>query len=56
MRPTTCPRSASQVVKLDDLASVLPAGTVYYDEAQRAEQLAIRKAGFDNRFAPYPQP
>ncbi len=54
--PDDLPTVSSQVVKLDDLASVLPAGTVYYDQAQRAEQLAIRKAGFDNRFAPYPQP
>jgi hypothetical protein len=31
-------------------------GTVYYTAQQRAEQLVTRKAGFDNRFAPYPQP
>ena len=40
----------------DKLGTVLPEGTVYYDDDQRAEQLAIRKAGYDNRFAPYPQP
>jgi hypothetical protein len=40
---------------LSRLASVLPANTVYVTPAERAAQLAVRKAGFDNRFAPYPQ-
>lgn len=50
------PTVSSRVVALADLASALPASTVYYTEAQRTAQLATRKAGFDNRFAPYPQP
>jgi hypothetical protein len=50
------PTVSSRVVPLDQLGSVLPAGTVYYDAAQRSAQLAARKAGFDTRFAPYPQP
>jgi hypothetical protein len=40
---------------LSQLASVLPANTVYVTPAERAAQLAVRKAGLDNRFAPYPQ-
>ena len=40
-----------------ELDTVLPAGTVYYvTPDERDAQLAVRKAGFDNRFAPYPQP
>lgn len=50
------PTVTSRVVKLSELAGALPDGTVYYTPAQRAAQLAERKAGFDNRFAPYPQP
>ena len=54
--PTHLPTVDSQVVKLDELASVLPAGTVYVTPDEREALLAVRKAGFDNRFAPYPQP
>ena len=50
------PTASSQVVKLGELSTVLPAGTVFYDSTERALQLAERKAGFDKRFAPYPQP
>jgi hypothetical protein len=53
---TTLPTVSSQVVSLDELAAVLPATTVYVTPAERAEQLALRKAGFNKRFAPYPQP
>jgi len=53
---TTLPTVSSQVVSLDELAAVLPATTVYVTPVERAEQLALRKAGFDKRFAPYPQP
>jgi hypothetical protein len=49
------PTVSSQVVPLSDLASVLPAGTVTLTPAERAAQLAARGAGFDRRFAPYPQ-
>jgi hypothetical protein len=42
--------------ELDDLPSVLPAGTKYATTQDRLDQIALRKAGFNNRFAPYPQP
>jgi hypothetical protein len=50
------PTVSSQVVPLDQLADVLPAGTVYATPQDRLDQIALRKSGFDNRFAPYPQP
>lgn len=50
------PTVSARVVALGDLASILPADTEYVTAAQRAVQIATRKAGFDNRFAPYPQP
>jgi hypothetical protein len=50
------PTVRSQMVALGQLGDVLPPGTVYYTEAQRGAQLATRKAGYDKRFAPYPQP
>ncbi len=53
---TTLPTVSSQVVSLDDLASVLPAGTTYATPQDRLDQIALRKSGFNNRFAPYPQP
>jgi hypothetical protein len=53
---TDLPTVSSQLVSLDQLPSVVPPNTVYYTEAQRRAQLATRKVGFDNRFAPYPQP
>jgi hypothetical protein len=53
---TDLPTVSSQVVSLDQLPLAVPMGTVYYTAQQRAEQLMTRKAGFDNRFAPYPQP
>ncbi|WP_319458174.1 MULTISPECIES: hypothetical protein [unclassified Mycobacterium] len=56
LEPTRLPTVHSQVVPLSELASVLPAGTVYVTPDERTAQLAARKAGYDNRFAPYPQP
>lgn len=53
---TTLPTVSSQVVPLDQLSTVLPPTTVYVTPDERLAQLADRKAGFDNRFAPYPQP
>lgn len=50
------PTVTSQVIKTADLASVLPNGTVYVTAAERTAQLTSRKAGFNRRFAPYPQP
>lgn len=52
---TQLPTVSARVVALSELPSVLPAGTQYVTETQRAAQIASRKAGFDNRFAPYPQ-
>ena len=49
------PTVSSQVVPLSGLAAVLPAGTVYVDPVERAAQIAARTAGFNRRFAPYPQ-
>jgi len=53
---TNLPTVSSQVVSLDQLASVLPAGTVPATPQDRLDQIALRKSGFNNRFAPYPQP
>jgi hypothetical protein len=52
---TNLPKVSSQVVALSDLGTVLPAGTTYVTAAQRQAALDERKAGFDKRFAPYPQ-
>jgi hypothetical protein len=49
------PTVRSQVVSLSELGSVLPAGTVVVTPAERAAQIAARGAGFNRRFAPYPQ-
>jgi Protein of unknown function (DUF1214) len=50
------PTVTSQVVPLDQLAGILPAGTVYATPQDRQDQIALRKSGFNNRFAPYSQP
>jgi Protein of unknown function (DUF1214) len=50
------PTVSSQVVPLDELADVLPAGTKYATTQDRLKQITLRKSGFNNRFAPYPQP
>lgn len=52
---TNLPKVSSQVVALSDLSTVLPAGTTYVTVADRQAALDQRKAGYDNRFAPYPQ-
>ncbi|MGX9671113.1 DUF1214 domain-containing protein [Mycobacterium sp. HM-7] len=52
---TNLPKVSSQVVALSDLGTVLPAGTTYVTAAERQAALDERKAGFDKRFAPYPQ-
>ncbi len=49
------PSVQSVVVKLEDLEDELPAGTVFVTPQERAAQLAERKAGYDKRWAPYPQ-
>jgi hypothetical protein len=50
------PTVKSQVIPLSNLRGVLPTATVYVGFDQRADQIALRHAGFDRRFAPYPQP
>lgn len=50
------PTVTSQVVKVSEIGDYLPDGTVFVTPEQRATQLAVRKAGFDKRWAPYPQP
>jgi hypothetical protein len=55
LNPTHLPTVTSRVVSLDQLPTVLPANTVYVTPEQRQAQIAARKTGFDNRFAPYPQ-
>lgn len=52
---SAAPGVQSVVVKLEDLDDELPAGTMYITAAERAAQLATRKAGYDKRWAPYPQ-
>ncbi|AFM16436.1 hypothetical protein Mycch_1639 [Mycolicibacterium chubuense NBB4] len=49
------PTVSAQVVALDHLGSVLPPQSQYVTAAERQDQLARRKAGFDVRFAPFPQ-
>lgn len=49
------PTVSSQTVPLNQLGSVLPAGTVFVSPAERAAQIAARREGFNRRFAPYPQ-
>ncbi len=49
------PTVSAQVVRRSELGSVLPPGTRYVTAAERAAQIALRKAGFNQRFAPYPQ-
>jgi hypothetical protein len=48
------PSVQAEVVKLDALTHDTN-GTALITSAERAEQLALRKAGFDKRWAPYPQ-
>lgn len=51
LESSVTPTVSAQRVSLTDLPAVLPPTTRYVTVAQREEQLAIRKAGFDNRFA-----
>lgn len=46
---------SQQVVTLDQLGTVLPDGTKYVTDAERAAQLAARADGYNDRFGPYPQ-
>lgn len=45
------PSIQTQVVKLSNLANVLPVGTRYVSAAQRAQQLTDRAAGYARRVA-----
>jgi hypothetical protein len=56
MNSMALPTVSSQVVSLGELANVVPPGTVYATTQDRQTQIALRKSGFNNRFAPYPQP
>lgn len=49
------PTVSSEVVPIDQLATVLPGTTVYVTPDERAAQLAARLLGYDKRYAPYPQ-
>lgn len=49
------PGVQSVAAKLGELDEILPVGTIYLTAAERAAQLATRKAGYDKRWAPYPQ-
>ena len=49
------PTVGSQVVAIDQLATVLPGTTVYVTPEERAAQLTARQLGYDKRYAPYPQ-
>jgi hypothetical protein len=51
---TDSPTVSSQVVSVDQLSSIIPADQ-FVTPAQRQVQLALRKSGFNKRFAPYPQ-
>jgi hypothetical protein len=52
---TDKPTVSAQVADIDELATVLPPTTEYVTPEQRAAQIAQRQAGFNRRFAPYPQ-
>ncbi|MFN8033730.1 MAG: Ig-like domain-containing protein [Mycobacterium sp.] len=49
------PTVSSQVVKLSELDTVLPADTVYVTPDGRAAQIADRQLGYNKRYWPYPQ-
>jgi hypothetical protein len=49
------PTVTSEVVSLSDLPTVLPAGAFNFTYQDREDQIELRQAGFNTRFAPYPQ-
>ncbi len=49
------PTVLARVIKLSKLDEELPPGTEYLTPEERAEVLAARKAGYDQRYAPYVQ-
>jgi hypothetical protein len=51
----TDPTVSSQVVPLDQLATVLPGTTVYVTAEERRAQIAQRQLGYNRRYTPYPQ-
>ena len=51
---TASPTVSSQVVSIDQLGSIIPADQ-FVTPAEREAQLALRKSGFNKRFAPFPQ-
>lgn len=54
--PAILPEVDARSVRLEDLPAELPSGTRWVTADERAAQLAARKAAYDLRFAPYPQP
>ncbi len=52
---TTAPTVTTQVVPIDELSTVLPPTTEYVTPEERQAQIAARQAGYNNRYAPYPQ-
>ncbi|HJT96590.1 MAG TPA: DUF1214 domain-containing protein [Mycobacterium sp.] len=55
-QPQNLPRIVDQrVMTHEELESYLPTGD-FVTEQQRADQIALRKAGFNKRWAPFPQP
>ncbi|MGU3653704.1 hypothetical protein [Mycolicibacterium sp. A43C] len=50
------PSVDARLVRLEDLPAEMPPGTRWVTAGERAAQLAGRKAAYDLRFAPYPQP
>lgn len=52
---TVDPTVSSQVVKLSELATVLPPTTVYVTADERAAEIAQRQLGYNKRYTPYPQ-
>jgi Protein of unknown function (DUF1214) len=49
------PTVTSELVSLSDLPTVLPADAFNFTYQDREDQIERRQAGFDKRFAPYPQ-
>src|SRR5262249_1050843 len=47
---------SQQVVTLSELSTVLPATTDYITPEQGQAQIAARQSGYNDRYAPYPQP
>ncbi len=49
------PIVSATVIKLEDLADAVPDDTVYLTPEERRAVLDVRRAGYEKRYAPYPQ-